>query len=159
MVRPIYIRSQTSLACKIISIIAHPKLPLHLSIIGVYSSMDYRHSHFHFEAKHIGDKTVLIASYCKFSFFLWLPLSLEVLVFANSGERKITRSWRICWCSRSLLQTLNYPTSPFSLKVVVYCQLWGENDDEKEEDLGRLVLVADTQLSSIQPSSLLLSMT
>ena len=42
----------------------------------------------------------------------------------------MTRSWRICL---SLLQSLNYPTSPFSLKVVVYCQLWGENDDEKEK--------------------------
>ena len=81
--------------------------------------MDYRHSHFHFEAKHIGDKTVLIASYCKFSFFLWLPFSLKVWPFANCGERKMTRSWRICWCSRSFLQTLNYPTSPFSLKVVI----------------------------------------
>ena len=68
--------------------------------------MDYGHSHFHFEAKHTRDKTVLIVSYCKFSFFLWLPLSLEVLVF---------------------------------------CQLWGEKDDEKLEDL--FVLVAVTQLS------------
>ena len=73
--------------------------------------MDYRHSHFHFEAKHIGDKTVLIASYCKFSFFLWLPFSLEVLVF---------------------------------------CQLRGEKNDEKLEDLlVQQVFVADTQLSSL----------
>ena len=42
----------------------------------------------------------------------------------------MTRSWRICL---SLLQSLNYPTSPFSLKVVVYCQLWGDTDDEKEK--------------------------